>query len=320
MQLYERLEQRLEIWTGLPHVAVCANGTAALHLALESLRLPTGCEVLVPDFAMYAVAAAVRMAGLTPVFVDCGRDLNINPDVIEDRDYGAILVVHTYGRTCRVAEIHKRFSDTPLVEDMAELHGIATYEFSTLVCWSFYRNKIVGGEEGGAVGSVRGGLIDAVRQLRNLGFTDDHDFTHVPRGINARLSNANAAMILDSLDEFVFNVGARRNLQTIYNYHCPPEWRMPSRQSPWVYDLRIPGLTADRQTQIVRALQASGIAARHAFKPLSQQEEFRGCLMIRGERHEAAIAAREVIYLPLTPGTTTEADAVRAFEIIKGCL
>ena len=93
---------------------------------------------------------------------------------------------------------------------------------------------------------------------------------------------------------------------------------MPSRDAPWVYDLRIPGLQGEQQTRIVRALNESGIAARHGFKPMHAQEEYKNCKRIGGEQAEKA--AREVFYLLIRPGETTWQDVQRAFEIIHRTL
>lgn len=108
-----------------------------------------------------------------------------------------------------------------------------------------------------------------------------------------------------------------QRLQNILYYGelCPAEWRMPPREAPWVYDLRVPGMMPLRQAELVKALQAEGIAARHAFKPMSQQSEYRHC-PVYGSGN-AAVASREIIYLPLTPGGVTRASCERAFEVIR---
>src|SRR5262245_33412737 len=84
MEAYEQLEVELANWAGgtPAQYVVCSSGTAALHLALEAFRLPPNTEVIVPDFAMIACARAVTLAGLKPIFVDCGPDLNLDPDLV----------------------------------------------------------------------------------------------------------------------------------------------------------------------------------------------------------------------------------------------
>ena len=91
IQPHERLEERLASWVGEPwddptRWVACSSGTAALHLAIESLGLPPESTVLVPDFTMVAVPRSVVLAGLRPFFVDCGPDLNLDADLLPHVD------------------------------------------------------------------------------------------------------------------------------------------------------------------------------------------------------------------------------------------
>lgn len=342
MMPYERLEHELANWPGTgglyrpEQVVCCSSGTAALHLALEAFRLPPGSEILCPDFTMVACPRAIALANLTPVFVDCDERLLMDKQLVLRAELGpteespaavGVMLVHVYGRRVDADFVTRRRGtgvNYRIVEDLAEAHGIPPHPDTDAACWSWYRNKIIAGEEGGAVAFKDPEHAALARQLRTLGFTAAHDFTHTPRGHNYRLANCLAEKVLASLrawnDQARYGgVDAkRRDVERWYDEACPAEWRMPPRESPWVYDLRIPGLTPDRQTETVRALNAAGIAARHAFKPMSRQEEFARCRLVRGKVHEAARAAQEIIYLPLTPGTTIPATARRAFDVIRG--
>src|SRR4051812_22174756 len=106
MQAYELLERDLAAWAGNPNMVVCNSGTAALHLALEALKIPAGSECLCPEFTFVACARAIVLAGLTPVFVDCGEDLLIDPSLFVDAYRicapEVVLWVHLYGRRCDV--------------------------------------------------------------------------------------------------------------------------------------------------------------------------------------------------------------------------
>lgn len=349
MEAYERLETEWAAFNGLDPAGMvaCASGTAALHLALEALQLPPGSEVVTCDFNMIAVPRAVAMTGLTPVFVDCrADDLLMDPRHLEELGSTtadrALIAVHVYGRQCPMEAVgwwckhHGPITKNEwLIEDLAEAHGVAPNRYTDAACWSFYQNKIVAGCEGGAVWFRDPARAALARQLRSLGFTAAHDFNHVPRGHNYRMSNAHAELILASLERYPANLARRRMLEEACDEACPPEWRMPRRDAPWVYDLRIPGMTVLQQDAVVNALKMAGIAARHAFKPMSWQDEFNRCRLVfdaepcrdfRGPGigksvPNSLVASREVIYLPLTPdGTVTEASCRRAFEVIRATL
>jgi len=162
MRPHEQLEAELAKWItecGLTvspeQVVACSSGTAALHLAFEALQLPQGSEVVMSDFNMIACPRAVSLAGLKPVFVDCGDDLLLDTSKVAKHFGGStksILQTWIYGR---VDENDRQYISgitrqcgVSVVEDMAEVHGVAPHEDTDAACWSFYKNKIVAGEEG----------------------------------------------------------------------------------------------------------------------------------------------------------------------------
>ena len=156
--LFEQLEEKWGEFIGNPNVVVCSSGTSALHLALETLRavdLKTFWEcrdVIVPDFTMIACARAVTLSGARPIFVDCQRE-NLLIDVDKMKKAitpGSIIMpAHVYGRRCNMPFISSMAAEhsCKVVEDMAEIHGVDPSPFSDAACWSFYRNKIIAGEE-----------------------------------------------------------------------------------------------------------------------------------------------------------------------------
>lgn len=326
MQSYQRLEREFAAWSRLDPsgMVACSSGTAALHLALESLGLMQNCEVIVPDFTMVAVPRAVVLAGLKPVFVDCDRSLNMDPGLVSKAVSPltkALIAVHTYGRQADVTNIERHLFDagpTHIIEDLAEAHGLSPHRATSAACWSFYRNKIVHGEEGGAVWFPHVEHAKTAVSLRSLGFTEDHDFKHIPRGHNYRMANACATLVRCSLNAIQHIYGRRQRIVAAYEDACPDKWRMPKRDALWVYDIRIPDLDYDRQTAVVKELQAAGIPARHAFKPMHTLPEFAHCQRVGGD--EAERASREVIYLPVRPEVKDEERAADAFRIIRRAL
>lgn len=303
MEPYQELERRFGESIGNPNTVACSSGTAALHLALETLGVHG--RIAIPEFTMVACARAAVMAGATPVFVDCTDDLLLSLDVLESvLPCQAVMPVHIYGRHCPMERLAVLARQTGMlvIEDLAEAHGVRPHAATDAACWSFYRNKIVAGEEGGIVAFKHAYDAEQARLLRSLGFTKEHDFRHLPRGVNCRLSNANAALIAESLLAVQDNLARRRVVEDWYDGLVPQEWRMPPREVPWVYDLRIPGLWEFRQRQIVGTLNQAGIAARHGFKPMSEQPEF-----LAAHTHlNAYRLSREIIYLPILPQMTFE--------------
>lgn len=322
-QPFELLEQKIAKWAGYEpeQVVACSSGTAAIHLALEAFRLPPGSEVLCPDFTMIACARAITLAGLSPVFVDCDERLLIDNSLFI-RNFGnakAVIQVHVYGRKCK--SLYNWFGwledGVKIIEDLAEAHGVKPDAATDAACWSFYRNKIIAGEEGGAVAFRNPDHARLARMLRSVGFTPSHDFRHIPRGHNYRLANLLALEILRNWDatdslhphrkclpvgmsmmEWVWD--ERRRIEARYDAICPFEWKMPQRDVPWVYDFRIPDMTPGLQDRIVMTLRTAGIQARHGFYPMHLQEEYMGkCrTVLMGTRGKRGVQCDKFLCLP----------------------
>ena len=311
LEPYEELEVKFAQWNELDPsgMVACSSGTAALHLAWEAMEV-RGARVYMSDLNMVACPRSVVLAGCIPRFIDCDDRLLLRSDRVSCTSN--LLATHIYGRRLNV----DRVRDDPdglidlsgrVVEDLAEAHGINPHPLTDVACWSFYSNKIVNGAEGGAVWFRDPKHAKLARKLRSLGFTDDHDFTHVPRGHNYRMSNAHARLILPSLAEADANLAKRRQVEVWYDARVPKEWQMPPRDVVWVYDLRIPGMMSEQQGQLVRGLNQRGVAARHCFKPMTTLEEWRGAQPISPN---ALRLSQEVIYLPAVP-YLTEWDVTR---------
>ena len=107
----------------------CSSGTTALHLALATLGLKSGDEVILPTFTMIATANAVAYTGATPVLVDADPfTWNLDVSQIEARigpRTRALVVVHTYGRPVAMDQVRAlaRRHRLVVVEDAAEAHG-----------------------------------------------------------------------------------------------------------------------------------------------------------------------------------------------------
>jgi perosamine synthetase len=304
LEKYQELEIRWAEWNDLDPsgMVACSCGTAALHLAFEAIRFRPGSYVLIPDFTMVACARAAALAGLQPRFVDCNDKLLIDPECIlpaiskSPEVPVAIMPVHIYGRQCNMDKVvsEAKYHNIVVIEDLSEAHGVRPHKDSNAACWSFYKNKIIGGEEGGAVWFKDREHADRARLLRSLGFTKEHDFTHIPRGCNYRLSNTHAELILQSLDNYESNILQRLKMVDLYNKHILTAYKMPWRHAPWCYDLRIPN--CNNLDMVVERLRPYG--ARHGFKPMSMQAEFWIGSTV-GPR--ALKASQEVLYLPVFP-------------------
>jgi len=295
---FEILEKEFASYIGVNSCVAVNTGTAALHIALEALELPPESEVIVPQYTMVATAWAVHYAGLKPVFVDCCDDLLIDINKIKNKinkNTKIIMLTHVYGRVVNMSEIVAlaKKHNLRVIEDAAEAHGcthsgkmVGSFDIG---CFSFYRNKIICGEEGGAVVSNDEEFLERVRDMKSMSFGVEHNYMHKRIGFNYRMTNSQAEIILSSLNEVEKNIKIRKNNELLYNSLIDKKYHMPERQVPWVYDIKV------NDNKIVDLLREKGIAARYGFKPVGTCAPFN-----RSAKGTKSLElSKKIMYFPL---------------------
>lgn len=210
-------ERQFADYLGVRHAITVTNGTNALHLALLSLGIGKGDEVIVADFTMFGSIAAILYTGATPVFVDAEPEtFCIDVSLIEQKitkRTKAIMPVHLYGHSADmdpIMAIAKKHG-LHVIEDAAEVHG-ATYKdrkcgsIGHINCFSFYGNKVLTTGEGGMVVTDDDQLAAKARMLKDLAHSPGKRFWHEELGYNYRMTNLQAACGLgqmEHIDEFV---------------------------------------------------------------------------------------------------------------------
>jgi len=306
MEPYKLLENDFAVFCKLnpEHMVCCSSGTAALHLALECAwdgdglfcLPPKDREVLIPDFSMIAIPRSVSLAGGKVVIGDIGAkgtvdEFNLCTNTLQclTNNLSAVISVDTYGRMSNIAGLstlrnYGAFKEScKIIQDMAEAHGgeiardLDNIPLADAICWSFYKNKVIGGEEGGAVWFKDIKAANAARMRRSMGFTDKHNYEHIPRGYNYRLSNSLASLVLKNLDNHTYHINyqSRRHLESLFNSQC--SWLSTShRDVPWVYDVQLPHTQNSWQilNNLIMNLRCDNIPVRYGFHPISHQAEY----------------------------------------------
>ncbi len=318
-------EQALAAYHAVPHAVAVSSGTAGLHLALLTLGIGEGDEVIVPSFAFVAVANTVLQVRATPVFAEIDPvTLNLDPNAVEAAitpRTRAILLVHTFGVPAEMdafADIARRHH-LALIEDAceamgAEFDGRRAGSFGDLAVFGFYPNKQLTTGEGGAVLARNAGHADRLRLLRNQGRAPSADWLdHAEIGYNYRLSDLACALgrvQLARLEEML-----RMRREAAERYHALlasiprlelPQLTVPRRTISWfVYVVRLPHNVDRERTRA--ALAERGIATGRYFAPIHLQPAWRA---IAGTSADAwpitESVARQTLALPffnrITPG------------------
>jgi dTDP-4-amino-4,6-dideoxygalactose transaminase len=222
----------LGAYLGGAHVVPCANGTDALTLALLSLELPAGAEVITPAFTYVATLEAAALLGLRPVLVDVLPDtFNVDPAAVEAAitpRTGAIVAVHLFGQ-CADLEALWAISQrhgVALIEDNAQAIG-ATFRFADgetafagavgeVGTTSFFPSKNLGGlGDGGALLTREAARAALLQQLANHG--QSQKYHHQRIGLNSRLDTLQAALLRVKLRQLPANTAARQAVAAHYD-------------------------------------------------------------------------------------------------------
>ena len=270
----EKFERAFSDFLGGGEAIAVSNGTAALHLALASLGLREGDEVILPSLTFVATANAVLYHRATPVFAEIGgkTDLNISfRDVRKKRSprTKGIIVMHYGGYPCDMDPIlkfagrHRLF----VVEDAAhapgsEYHGKGCGTLGHAGCFSFFSNKNLVTGEGGMVFTRDPELARKVRELRSHGMKSlswDKYRGHLAAydieelGFNFRTTEIQSALGLVQLRKLLKNNQRRKRLVEVYREEL----------------LGIPGV-------VVPFLHHQGPGAFHLFPVLVDREGEKG--------------------------------------------
>ncbi|WP_424985016.1 DegT/DnrJ/EryC1/StrS family aminotransferase [Microbulbifer sp. S227A] len=267
-------------------LAVC-NGTAALHLAMLTLDVGPGDEVLVPSLTYVATANAVRYVGATPVFVDVEPSTwCIDPSLIESaitpRTKG-IIAVHLYGHPADVDRINQiaAANDLWVVEDaaeapLAEYKGRRVGSLSSIATFSFFGNKVLTSGEGGAVTLSDETLLQKARTIRGQG-VDPHRRYYFPViGHNFRLTNIAAAILCAQIERAETILAQRQAVFDRYESllaNAPGIGFQPvaawAKRSPWLFCLTVDADTyGHTRDELAAHLLENGVDTRPFFYPL----------------------------------------------------
>ncbi len=220
---HQRFEKELTQYLGVPNCSLLSNGTLALIIALQALRI-TG-EVITTPFSFVATTHALRWNGIEPVFCDIDpKTGNIDPSCIESLitpATTAILPVHVYGQPCDMDEI-ERIADVyglKVIYDAAhafavQKDGVSILNRGDLSVLSFHATKTFNTVEGGAIVTRDPGLKQRVDFLRNFGFVDE--LTVTSPGINAKMNDLLAAYGLLQLETIDSEIEKRKAKFELY--------------------------------------------------------------------------------------------------------
>jgi dTDP-4-amino-4,6-dideoxygalactose transaminase len=332
----QAFEKEMAAFLNVKHVIGCANGTDALFLALQALKIGPGDEVITTPFSYMATSESIVRAGAKPVFTDIDpRTFNMNLDDIEaliTPNTKAILPVHLYGqavdmeRLAAIAKKHNLF----IVEDCAqaigaEFKGQKVGTFGDIGCFSFFPSKNLGCfGDGGMVTTNDDALAERLKMLRVHG--SRKRYYHEEPGLNSRLDELQAAILrvkLPCLNEWS---EARRTVAQRYNQLLAPLSEFV--ETPFVdpntvpvfhqYTIKLKNAPAGFRDQIQAALQEEGIQSMIYYPvPLYAQKTHEDLGYTPAQFPITETISQQVLSLPMFPELTEEEQQTVAAALAK---
>ena len=221
--LTEELEEKLQQFLGVKHAICVTNATIGLIMTAEAMQL-TG-KVILPAFTFIASAQSLSWTGIEPVFCD----INLNTCQIEidkisaliDKDVSAIMGVNLWGGSC----------NPKALTELADAHGIQLYfdsahsfgctidgvsigNFGRAEIFSFHATKVLSGTEGGCICTNDDDLAGRLRNIRSSYGARRSE--NVIKTANGRMSEAQAAVALMSLEDYPKNQKNNENIYLLY--------------------------------------------------------------------------------------------------------
>ena len=306
-------EEKLKKFCGSKFAVSCSNGTDALLLALMSINIQPGDEVITTPFTFISTSETISFFFVLPVFVDIDeKTFNINVENIEAKISNktkAIIPVSLFGQMSDMKTINDiaRRNNLIVIEDAAQSFGatsnsINSCNSSILATTSFFPAKPLGCfGDGGAVFTNDIKLFEKIKSLRIHGQTKKYHHQYI--GMGGRLDTLQAAILNVKIDDYQNDIIKRQAVAEIYtsllkNSKLETPLILENNTSVWAqYCIRV-----KNRDSLQEKLKNVGVpTAVHYPKPLHLQECFSYLGYKSGDFPISETVSKEIMSLPINP-------------------
>ena len=324
----KKFEKSFSIYNKKKFGVAVSNGTAALEIAIKSLNLKKGSEVIIPAFSIISTANAVIKNKLKPILVDCDLETwNMRSDETLKKitkKTKAIIITHIYGLPVdlkKILQIAKK-KNIIIIEDTAEVIGLKYKNkicgsFGDLSTFSFYANKHITTGEGGMICTNSKKYYEKCKSLRNLSFSKSfYDrFNHDDIGWNYRMSNLQAALGCGQLKNINWIIKRKREIGNKYysklknkdNIILQKNIISYAKNIYWVFGILVKKNSKISRNKIMKMLLKKNIETRPFFLPMNKQKIFMKMkLFNRIKAPNSEYLSKNGFYLPSGLGITNK--------------
>lgn len=293
----DKFENEFANYVESKKAVVTVNGTAALELALRTIGIGEGDEVIVSSLTFISPVNAIKYVGAEPVFVDVCRDTWVmDADKIEElitSKTKAILPVHIYGHPAdmnKIMEIANKYN-LYVIEDATEslgslYNGKATGTVGHIGCYSFNGNKLITTGAGGMLVTNDERLGQRAKYLATQTKTvlENGAFYHEEVGYNFRMPNLLAAMGCAQLESIEEYIKIKRKNAKLYNELLKdvkgitlPVERESVRNVYWLYSILVEEDYSLTRDELIFRFNENGIQARPFFMAIHKMPDYKLC-------------------------------------------
>ena len=312
-QNVEKFEKNFSKFIGTKYGVGVANGTDAIEIALKSLNVGIGDEVLTVSHTALATVSAIISTGAKPVLVDIDPNrFTINLNLIEKnitKKTKALVLVHIYGQSANIDNIIKicKKYKIKLIEDTSQAHGGKWNKkylgsFGDLSTFSFYPTKNLGAiGDGGFVCTNNRKLFKKVKQIREYGW-DKNRIANIT-GRNSRLDTIQAAILNTKLKYLKRDTIKRQNIAKLYRkeINCS-EIKHPFVDSHKNHAFHLYVIRVKERDELMKYLQKRNIfCGIHYPRPIHLQPGYKKKVIQRDRLKVTERISKEILSLPIYP-------------------
>lgn len=326
------LEEQFALYHGVSDCVACNSGTDALYLALRSLGIQAGGEVITSTFSFIATAEAINLVGAVPVFVDIDiNTFNLDLALLEKAltpQTKAIIPVHLFGQSVNMSEVvnFARSHNLFVIEDCAqatgaEWHGQKVGSIGDIGCFSFFPTKNLGGcGDGGAITTNNSELAAQIRMIKEHG--SKVRYLHEVIGVNSRLDAIQAVILQIKLKYLDFWNNQRVEIAQRYRELLQPlpNITLPTALAGGKHVWNQYTILTENRDQIRAALREKDVLSMVYYPiPLHLQPVYQYLGYKKGDLPVAELASEKVLSLPMFPDLSCE-EQQQVASALKDCL
>ena len=311
----KKLEDNLSNYIGNKYSIAVSSGTDALLLALMSIRIKPGDEIITTPFTWISNVEVIKLLKAKPVFVDIDNDtFNLDYKLVKKKitkKTKAVIAVSLFGQCSELLELKKicKKKKIYLKEDAAQSFGAKIKKYKScniadISCTSFFPTKVLGClGDGGACFTNNPKLADKLKRLRNHGKDRKGRFSEI--GLNGRLDTLQASFLIIKLKKINFLIKKRIEAAKFYNKNlgslCDKITLPFIREGYFSVYSQYTIKVKDKRNELFLFLKSKNIDAKIFYKPIylekaykTNSKSFKNCNNI----------TKEVLSIPISSSVT----------------